>query len=148
MQLNFPRYNFKLKKVENRNYIFDIIRKKFIVLTPEEWVRQHLVHYLIEQCGCKPSLMAVEKGLIVNGLQKRFDVLVYDNQGQPILLAECKAPEVKLSDATFLQAAVYNKQLKVSNLVITNGYELQFCKYNSDFSVYNLQNDIPKYPFL
>lgn len=147
MQLNFPTYNFKVKKVENRNYIFDIIRKKFVVLTPEEWVRQHLVHYLIEHCGCTPSLIAVEKGLTVNGLQKRFDVLVYDNKGKAILLAECKAPDIQLSASTFLQAAVYNKSLAVSSLVITNGLELRFCLYNTNFTAYQITNDIPKYPF-
>ncbi len=147
MQLNFPTYNFKVKKVENRNYIFDIIRKKFVVLTPEEWVRQHLVHYLIHHCGCTPSLMAVEKGLTVNGLQKRFDVLVYDNKGKAILLAECKAPDIQLSENTFLQAAVYNQSLAVSRLVITNGLELRFCQYNNTFTAYEITNDIPQYPF-
>lgn len=147
MQLNFPTYNFKVKKVENRNYIFDIIRKKFVVLTPEEWVRQHLVHYLIHHCGCTPSLMAVEKGLTVNGLQKRFDVLVYDNKGKAILLAECKAPDIQLSESTFLQAAVYNQSLSVSRLVITNGLELRFCQYNNNFTAYEITNDIPQYPF-
>lgn len=147
MQLNFPTYNFKVKKVENRNYIFDIIRKKFVVLTPEEWVRQHLVHYLIDHCGCTPSLMAVEKGLTVNGLQKRFDVLVYDNKGKAILLAECKAPDIQLSENTFLQAAVYNQSLSVSRLVITNGLELRFCQYNNNFTAYEITNDIPQYPF-
>lgn len=147
MQLNFPTYNFKVKKVENRNYIFDIIRKKFVVLTPEEWVRQHLVHYLINDCGCTPALIAVEKGLTINGLQKRFDVLVFDNSGKPILLCECKAPDIQLSESTFLQVAVYNKNLGVHFLVITNGIELKFCSYQSDFSTYQITNDIPKYPF-
>lgn len=147
MQLNFPTYNFKVKKVENRNYIFDIIRKKFVVLTPEEWVRQHLVHYLIEVCKCPTSLIAVEKGLVINGLQKRFDVLVYNNLGLPILLAECKAPDIALSTQTFLQAAVYNQALQVQNLVITNGLQLQFCQYQPNFKAHKITTDIPAYPF-
>lgn len=147
MQLNFPTYKFKVKKGENRNYIFDIIRKKYVVLTPEEWVRQHVVHYLIEHCACPPSLIAVEKGLIINGLQKRFDVLVYENSGKPILLIECKAPDIVVNEATFLQAAVYNKALGVHNLAITNGMSLLFWKYSSNFSSTTFATDIPAFPF-
>ena len=123
MQLNFPTYNFKVKKVENRNYIFDIIRKKYVLLTPEEWVRQHLVHYLVNHCGCTPSLMAVEKGLTVNGLQKRFDVLVYDEQTQPWMMVECKSMDVKLDGSTLMQILSYHLVIPVEFLVITNGIE-------------------------
>lgn len=147
MQLNFPTYNFKVKKVENRNYIFDIIRKKYVVLTPEEWVRQHLIHYLTTSLECTPGFIAVEKGLWVNGMQKRFDVLVYDRDGAPLLLVECKSPDVPLSDATFLQAAVYNKSLTVRNLLVTNGLDLVFCRYSPDFTSHELTRDVPKYPF-
>lgn len=147
MQLNFPTYKFKVKKGENRNYIFDIIRKKYVVLTPEEWVRQHLIHYLIENCNCPPSLIAVEKGLIINGLQKRFDVLVFNAAGKPILLAECKAPDIEINEATFMQAAVYNKALGVYNLIATNGFRLLCCRYTSDFSSSVITTNIPAYPF-
>jgi hypothetical protein len=145
--LNFPHYAFSFQTEGQKKFIFDPVRKKFIPLTPEEWVRQHLVHYLVDQCGCTTSLMAVEKGLTVNGLQKRFDVLVYDNTGEAILLAECKAPDIQLSESTFLQAAVYNKSLGVSRLVITNGLELRYCQYSNNFTGYQITNDIPKYPF-
>ncbi len=147
MQLNFPTYKFKVKKGENRNYIFDIIRKKYVALTPEEWVRQHVVHYLIEHCACPASLIAVEKGLIINGLQKRFDVLVYENSGKAVLLIECKAPDIVVNEATFLQAAVYNRALGVHNLAITNGMQLLFCKYTPDFSSTAFATDIPPFPF-
>lgn len=147
MQLNFPTYNFKVKKVENRNYIFDIIRKKFVVLTPEEWVRQHLVHYFITHCQCPASLISVEKQLKVNGLNKRFDLVVYHNNGKPLLLAECKAPDIMLSTETFLQAAVYNKVLGVHHMVITNGLDLSYCRYDKAFTSHHLADDIPIYPF-
>lgn len=147
MQLNFPPYNFTIKKGENRNYIFDIIRKKYVVLTPEEWVRQHLVQHLIAVAGCSLALMAVEKGLLVNGRQKRFDVLVYNNLGHPVLLAECKAPNMPVNDDTFKQAAVYNKTLKVKHLLITNGIKLFVCSYGDDFTDYRIREYLPAFPF-
>lgn len=131
MQLNFPAYNFKLKSQENRNYVFDIIRKKYVVLTPEEWVRQHLLHYLIEEAGYPASLIAVERGLQMNGLQKRFDVLVFNRQSEPLLLVECKSPETVLTKDTFLQAAVYNSQFACRHILITNGINHFCCSYSS-----------------
>lgn len=148
MQLNFPTYNFKVKNTENGNYIFDIIRKKDVFLTPEEWVRQHLLHYLINNCKCPASLIAVEKGLVYNGRKKRFDIMVYNNRGKPVMLCECKAPGVHLDDETFLQAAVYNKFFGVKHLLITNGIDLNLCTYNHDFSSHIIRFDIPEYPFI
>ncbi len=130
MQLNFPAYNFKLKSQENRNYVFDIIRKKYVVLTPEEWVRQHLLHFMIQDGLYPSSLIAVERGLQMNGLQKRFDVLVFDKTGKPLLLAECKSPDISLSKDTFLQAAVYNSQFGCSHILITNGLKHYYCRYS------------------
>jgi hypothetical protein len=131
MQLNFPAYKFKLKSQENRNYVFDIIRKKYVMLTPEEWVRQHLLHYLIEEAGYPASLIAVERGLQMNGLQKRFDILVFDKQAKPLLLVECKAPDLLLTKDTFLQAAVYNSQFNCPHILITNGIAHYYCNYVS-----------------
>lgn len=147
MQLNFPTYNFTIKKDEKRNYIFDIIRKKYVALTPEEWVRQHLVHHLIAVGGCSPALMAVEKGLLVHGRQKRFDILVYHPDGFPLLLAECKAPNMPVNEGTFKQAAVYNKTLNVKHLVVTNGIALFTCSYAADFSTYQIRDYLPVFPF-
>lgn len=147
MQLNFPTYNFKVKKLENRNYIFDSIRKKYVVLTPEEWVRQHLIMYLTTDCQCPATLIAVEKGLLINGLQKRFDVVVYNKSGKPSLIAECKAPNIAINSAVFSQAAIYNQALKAPVLVVTNGLETISCKYNSTFSEYHLFASIPVFPF-
>lgn len=147
MQLNFPTYNFNVKNTENGNYIFDIVRKKYVLLTPEEWVRQHLLHYLRDECKCPMSLVAVEKGLVYNGLRKRFDVLVYDRMGKPLLLVECKAPNIVLDTDVFIQAAVYNKAFHVKNLVITNGMSLLTCTYTPDFSSYLVKEYLPPYPF-
>jgi hypothetical protein len=147
MELIFPTYNFNVKKVENRNYIFDIIRKKYVVLTPEEWVRQHLVQYFIQECQCSAALIAVEKGFMVNGLQKRFDVLVFNKSGKPILLAECKAPNISINDSTFAQASIYNKTLRVKHLVITNGMALAMCSYSDDFNDYTIRDYLPPFPF-
>jgi hypothetical protein len=100
------------------------LRKKWLVLTPEEWVRQHAVQYLIQQKGYSSGLIHLEKGLKVNGLSKRADIVCYNRKMEPQLLVECKAPEIKLSQATFDQAARYNMTLRVPLLMITNGIEI------------------------
>lgn len=146
MKLNFPAYNFKLKSQENRNYVFDIIRKKYVLLTPEEWVRQHLLHYLVQEGAYPASLIAVERGLQMNGLQKRFDVLVFDRQAQPLMLVECKSPDVQLTKETFLQAAVYNSQFLCPHILITNGINHFYCHYVS--GIPEVHANIPLYPEL
>ncbi len=145
MELNFPAYNFKVKTEENTNYVFDIIRKKYVVLTPEEWVRQHLLWYLIHEKGYPASLVAIEKGMEINGLKKRFDLLIFDNTGKPTLLAECKAPEIKLTQKVFEQIANYNRKFKVKKLVITNGLQHLMCVYTDDFSSYEFVKEIAHY---
>ncbi len=125
-QLNLPLYQFKMKKDGERIQIFDAIRKKYVVLTPEEWVRQNILQYLIQEKNFPSSLIAVEAGLKYNQLQKRADVLVYDKSGSPFLLVECKAPEVKITQDTFDQIARYNLIFKVKYLVVTNGLN-HFC---------------------
>ncbi|MES2619155.1 MAG: type I restriction enzyme HsdR N-terminal domain-containing protein [Bacteroidota bacterium] len=123
MQLNFKAYNFTIKKDKDNARIFDIVRKKYVVLTPEEWVRQHVIHYLIEEKGYGEGLIAVEKAVKYNNLSKRFDVYVANNDGSPHILVECKAPSVKLSNATLQQAGMYLKELKARYVFITNGIQ-------------------------
>ncbi|MFI5221992.1 MAG: type I restriction enzyme HsdR N-terminal domain-containing protein [Bacteroidia bacterium] len=132
-----------MKSVENTNYIFDIIRKKFVVLTPEENVRQHLLWYLIHEKKYSASLIAVEKGLRLHGMKKRFDLLVFDRSGKPRLLAECKAPEVKLTQKVFEQIANYNRKFRVRALLVTNGIQHLMCVYSEDFATYEFVNEIP-----
>ncbi|MDP3929707.1 MAG: type I restriction enzyme HsdR N-terminal domain-containing protein [Bacteroidota bacterium] len=119
--LNFPKYHFSLKRELEKEYIFDSIRKKWVVLTPEEWVRQHVIAYLVQTERLPASLIAVERMIKYNKLVKRFDVLLYNTLGKPAMLIECKAPEVNLSKETLFQIATYNTVFKVPYLFITNG---------------------------
>ncbi len=142
MQLNFPVYDFKITDKDGKNYIFDIIRKKNVVLTPEEWVRQHIVRFLIEN-DYPPSLISVERQITFNQLKKRFDILVYNNQAAPIMLIECKSPEVKLSQETLNQIALYNTQFKVDYLFISNGLKHLICRYDKDTNKYKAVENFP-----
>ena len=101
--LNFPTYQFKIKSSENKYFIFDILRKKYMRLTPEEWVRQRIVWYLIEEKKYPPSLIAIEKKLTINKLTKRTDILVFDKNGLPHIIVECKAPNIKITQSAFDQ---------------------------------------------
>jgi hypothetical protein len=145
MQLNFPTYKFKTKREQNINYVFDIVRKKYVVLTPEEWVRQHLIHYLTEDKHYPQSLLSVERGLELNGLRKRFDLLAFNKNGQPHLLIECKSPEVELNKAVFEQIAVYNARFKVTELLVSNGLQHIMIRYSPDFSGYEFLPEIPAF---
>ena len=124
--LNFPDFSFKVREQGQSKQIFDSVRRRFVALTPEEWVRQNLIQFMVEVYRYPLSLMAVEKIVKVNGLSQRADVVVYDRTGFPWLIAECKAPSVMISQDTFLQAARYNFSLNVSFLLLTNGHE-HFC---------------------
>ncbi len=136
--LNLPPYQFKLKQHGLRTHIFDAVRKKYVVLTPEEWVRQNFIQFLVQEKKFPSSLIAVEAGLKYNQLQKRMDVLIYDKQGSPLLMVECKAPEVKITQDVFDQIARYNMVFKVKYLVVTNGLH-HFCclmDYSNNSYVY------------
>lgn len=144
-QLNLPPYQFKMKKDGERIQIFDAIRKKYVVLTPEEWVRQNILQYLIQEKKFPSSLIAVEAGLKYNQLQKRADVLVYDKSGSPFLLVECKAPAVKISQDTFDQIARYNLIFKVKYLVVTNGMNHFCCVMDYTDNSYQYLEFIPNF---
>ena len=124
--LNLPAFSYKIKEVDGKPYIFDIIRRKFVFLSPEEWVRQHFIHLLIDQYGYPRSLFAVETGIFYNALRKRSDIMVLGTDGSPFLLVECKAPGVRIKNHVFDQIARYNFTLKPDFLVVTNGLE-HFC---------------------
>lgn len=143
--LNFPTYKFRLKSSENRQLIFDIIRKKYVVLTPEEWVRQHVIHFLIEEKKYPTSLIAIEKQLKVNNLIKRFDILVFNNKGLAEVIIECKSPSVKVNQKTFDQIARYNLQLKANFLMLTNGIQHYFCKLDYQKEAYTFLKELPTY---
>ena len=145
LKLNFPTYTFRFKNSENKVSIFDEIRKKFIILTPEEWVRQHVVHYLIKEKNYPKSLINVEKVLTVNGLRKRYDVVVYNPDGSIHILVECKAPEVKISQATFDQIARYNMTMKARYLNVTNGLNHFYCQMDFENEKYDFLMSLPNY---
>ncbi|HET8964176.1 MAG TPA: type I restriction enzyme HsdR N-terminal domain-containing protein [Chitinophagales bacterium] len=123
MQLLFSEYQFNIKRSSDKELIFDRIRKKFVVLTPEEWVRQHLVWYFIETHNFPAALISIEKKITLHGLTKRTDIVLFNKHATPIMLIECKAPAVKLSQRVLDQAGRYNLVLKVPYLVISNGNE-------------------------
>jgi len=119
--VNYPEPAFRLKKEEGREFIFDQLRKKWILLTPEEWVRQNFVQYLLQVKKYPFSLIAIEKEIQLGELKKRFDVLVYNKNHQPWLMVECKSMDVKLDDTVLQQLLRYNVSVPVSYLIITNG---------------------------
>ncbi len=143
--LNFPKYTFRFKNSENKIAIFDEIRKKFIILTPEEWVRQHVIRFLIEEYNYPKSLINVEKLLKINGLTKRYDIVVYNNDGTIHILVECKSTDVKISQATFDQISRYNSSLKASILMVTNGLNHYFCTMDLKNEKYIFIENLPKY---
>lgn len=148
-KLNFPEYRFKLQRQSDGLQslkIFDIIRKKYVTLTPEEWVRQHLLHFLVNERNFPQSLISVEKKLYINGLEKRTDVVVYDRSLKPFLLAECKAPEVAITQEVFDQAARYNLSLNVSVFLITNGINTFVCRADAGGRSYEFLQEIPPAP--
>ena len=144
-QLNFSSYSFRFKNSENKVSIFDPIRKKFIILTPEEWVRQHVVQFLMAEKNYPKSLINVEKVLKVNGLRKRYDVVVYNSDGSIFVLIECKAPEVTISQSTFDQIAQYNMILKSNYLMVTNGLNHYFCQMDFENKKYQFLTELPHY---
>jgi predicted type IV restriction endonuclease len=125
-RLNLPEFKPVLRKEQGKVFIFDLIRKKYIVLTPEEWVRQHLLHYLISHLQYPKSLFRVEGGLLYNQRQKRSDILVFDRGGKPWMLIECKSPAIKLNQKAFNQVAVYNMTIGARYLAVSNGM-VHFC---------------------
>ena len=144
-KLNFQLYNFRFKNSENKVSIFDEIRKKFIILTPEEWVRQHVVQYLLDEKKYPKSLINVEKVLKVNGLRKRYDVVVFNPDGSIYILIECKAPEIKIAQATFDQIARYNMTMQSQFLMVTNGLNHYFCQMDYKNEKYTFLENLPNY---
>lgn len=142
-RLNLPTYSFNIKLIEQRKYIFDFIRKKFVILTPEEWVRQNFLRFLVEEKKYPASLIAVEMEFKLNNLSKRSDAVVYDKQTKPFLIAEFKAPDVKIDQKVFDQIARYNMKLNVDILIVSNGLQHFCCKIDHENNNYIFLKDIP-----
>ncbi|WP_322549471.1 type I restriction enzyme HsdR N-terminal domain-containing protein [Flavobacterium psychraquaticum] len=144
-KLNFPTYSFRFKNSENKVSIFDEIRKKFIVLSPEEWVRQNVIQFLLQNKNYPKSYINVEKLIKVNGLSKRYDGIVFKPNGEIFLLIECKAPEVPISQDTFDQIARYNLELKAQYLMVTNGLNHYFCQMDFENETYIFLKELPDF---
>lgn len=144
-KLNFPDYKFNIQTFDENIKIFDDFRKKFVVLTPEEWVRQNTAKFLTSELGYPKGLIAIEYNLRINNLKKRADIVIYDHQKHPFLLVECKAPAIKINQETFDQASNYNMQLKVPYLLITNGLKHFCCKVDYKKNKYQFLNKVPYY---
>jgi len=144
-KLNFPSYKFRLKNSENKTLIFDEIRKKFVVLQPEEWVRQHCIKYLIEEKNYPKSLINVEKTLLLNGLKKRYDIVIFNPDGSIFLIVECKSFKIRVTQETFDQIARYNLALQSQYLMITNGLSHYYCFIDFNNKSYQFLKEIPKF---
>jgi len=145
IKLNLPGFKFRFKQEGGQSFIFDDLRKKFVVLTPEEWVRQNFVKYLVEGKKYPPALMVVEKKVVINQLPQRFDLLVYHRNGQPFLIAEFKSPDIKITQQVFDQVVRYNMALKVECIVVSNGYNHFACRIDYIKNDFSYLNEIPEY---
>ncbi|WP_299767311.1 type I restriction enzyme HsdR N-terminal domain-containing protein [uncultured Dokdonia sp.] len=143
--LDFPAYDFRLKNSENKPYIFDPIRKKFIHLTPEEWVRQHVLQFLIQTKGYPASLINVEKEIKIYDTKKRYDIVVFNSDGSIFLIVECKRPNVTITQTTFDQIARYNLTLQAKLLMVTNGLHHYYCAMDFEQERYQFLKEIPNY---
>lgn len=142
---NLPPYEPRLSKTETRIDIWDFLRNKWVCLTPEEEVRQHFLHYLVQNKNYPKGLLAVEYSLKVNHLQKRADIVLFNTFGHPVLIVECKAPTIKITQKTFDQIARYNLSLKVDYLIVTNGLEHFCCQLDFVHQQYIFLQEIPDY---
>ena len=143
-QLNLPNAALKTKLVEGTTQVFDAVRKKYLILTPEEWVRQHFIYFLNVEKRYPLGLMGVEKLVKYNNMRTRADIVLYTTQGRPNMIVECKAPKVKITQDTFNQIAKYNSQLRVPFLVVTNGMKHYCCEMKYDINKIEFLEEIPE----
>ena len=143
--LNLPPYPLKLKRIKEKIYVFDELRKKDLLLTPEEWVRQHWIQHLHLDKKYPKSLMHIEGGMNLHGQQKRTDLVIFNQQGQKILLAEFKAPDVKINQKTFEQISNYNIRHKIPLLLVSNGIDHFFCRVHFEEQRCEFLQDLPNY---
>lgn len=143
--LNLPAFPFQLKQDADRLFIFDELRKKHLLLTPEEWVRQHWIQHLISNKYFPKVLIQAEGGLKLNGLQKRTDLVVFDRSGERLLLAEFKAPSIKISQKAFDQIARYNMVHRVRYLLVSNGLEHYYAIIDFESQSYRFLSELPVY---
>lgn len=143
--LNLPAYGAQVRMEGEKAMIFDPLRRKYVRLTPEEWVRQHFVQFMIRERGYPKALIAVEMGFTYQKMGRRADVVVHDRKGQPLLMVECKAPDVEVRQATFDQVARYNMVVQARYLVVTNGLVHYCCRLDRTQHTYHFLDDLPRY---
>ena len=143
-KLNLPLFEFKIKKENKNNIIFDEIRKKWIILTPEEWIRQNFIKYIILK-KYPASHINCEKVFYINKVQKRYDIVVYNSSGEVEILVECKSPDIKINNDHFDQVMRYNIKLKSKRIIVTNGLENYYFKFNEKNKVYIQEKDLINY---
>ena len=143
--LNLPHYPFKLKEKNKKIYILDEIRKKYLYLTPEEWVRQHVIQYLVIYKLYPRSLIKIESGLFLNTMRRRSDVLIFDRNAKPLLLVECKAPSIKINEKVIDQAARYNMEYRAPFIIVTNGLDVVACSMDHRNQTFEVLKEIPDY---
>ncbi|MES2828787.1 MAG: type I restriction enzyme HsdR N-terminal domain-containing protein [Bacteroidota bacterium] len=146
--LNLPEYPFKITLKDSRYFIFDEIRKKHLVLTPEEWVRQHFIQHLIINKKFPKTLIQIEGGLLLNQLQKRTDIVIFDQSGSRVMVIECKAPAIKITQGVFDQAARYNSIHKTKWLVVTNGLQHCYAQIDHKLESFRFVEELPEYTLL
>ncbi len=145
MLLNLPPYSFRTSDKPGKKLIFDVFRRRWVTLNPEEWVRQNFVRYLAEEKHFPASLIAIERSLRINLRDFRTDVVLFSKSGSPLVVVECKAPEIKISQLVFDQIARYNLDLRVSYLIVTNGLMHYCCKFDQQQLTYTFLPEIPDY---
>jgi len=143
--LSLPKYNIKVRENKGRRQIYDFLRRKYVALTPEEWVRQHFVHYLSEHLGYPKGLMGNEIALHVGEKRLRCDTVVYDRSLRPVMIVEYKSPEVELSQGVLDQALAYNALLRVDYIVVSNGLQHVCCRMDYAQRRYVFVSEIPAY---
>jgi len=144
-QLNLPQYSFKISGKENSEMIFDPLRRKYVKFTPEEWVRQNFVQYLIQEGKYPSGLIGIEVMFSLNKLKRRVDILVHNRAGEPVMIVECKAPDIRIDDKVFDQIVCYNMGLKVPYIIVTNGIDHYACKIYFQENRYEFLLVIPLY---
>ena len=145
IQLTLPPYQIRVKETHGRKLIFDILRRKYVALTPEEWVRQHFIHYLVEHKNYPSSLLANEVSLQIGEKRMRADSVLYDNQLHPRMIIEYKAPNITLTQKVFDQITIYNLLLHVDYLIVSNGMTTYICKMDYEKQTYKFLETIPNY---
>ena len=145
VDLNIPEQNIEIKIINSKNYIYDLIRKKHLVLTPEEWVRQNLVSYFINDLHYPKGLIKTESSLKYNNLKKRSDILIYNNDMTHYMIVECKSYKIKLNKSHLNQSEMYNKIYRGTYLMVSNGMEHIVCEYDWENETFKFRNSIPEF---